>query len=54
MPVERCFKDGKPGYRYGKKGVCYVYELGNKQSHDQAKAKAEKQGQAIKASGYKE
>jgi len=46
MPVQRCIKDGKEGWKWGKSGKCYIGEG--------AKAKAAKQGAAIKASGYKE
>lgn len=42
MPVQRCKKNGKSGYKYGESGTCYT---GN-----DAKAKAAKQGRAIKAS----
>ena len=44
MPVERCMSDGKLGWRWGDSGVCYT---GN-----DAKDKAEEQGQAAYASGY--
>jgi len=46
MPVQRCTKDGKLGWRWGKSGKCYT--------GSDAKAKASKQGRAIKASGFQE
>lgn len=49
MPVQRCVKDGKPGYRWGKEGKCYHYISGNKQSRERAKQNALKQGQATKS-----
>ena len=49
MPVERCSLNGKPGYRWGKKGKCYTYTSGDEQSKERAKAAAEKQGMAIHA-----
>lgn len=49
MPVERCRRDGKPGYRWGQEGKCYVYTPGNEASRKRAKEKAREQGQAIKA-----
>lgn len=49
MPVERCQKDGKPGFRWGKEGECYTYTPGNEQSWLAARRKALKQGRAIKA-----
>ena len=50
MPVERCQRDGKPGFRWGEKGFCYTYERNNDESRDRAFEKARKQGQAIKVS----
>lgn len=47
MPVERCTIKGKPGYRYGKTGTCYLYTSGNKASRERAKAQARAQGLAI-------
>ena len=41
MPVMRCTKEGKSGWKWGKSGHCYI-GLG-------AKAKAAKQGRAIKS-----
>ncbi len=41
MPVERCIKNGKSGWRWGKSGVCYTGRG--------AKNKALKQGRAIHA-----
>jgi len=45
MPVQRCQKNGRRGYKWGQSGKCYVGQG--------AKAKAERQGRAIRASGYK-
>jgi len=50
MPVQRCQKNGKPGYRWGTEGKCYTYTPNNKASRERAKNKAAEQGQAIKAS----
>lgn len=49
MPVQRCQKDGKPGFRYGKSGTCYTYTAGDEDSRNRARAEAEKQGRAIKS-----
>jgi hypothetical protein len=49
MPVQRCRRDGKPGYRWGDEGKCYIYTPGNESSRKQAKQKAAEQGRAIKA-----
>lgn len=45
MPVKRCTKGGKSGWKWGNSGTCYVGKG--------AKAKAEKQGRAAYANGYK-
>lgn len=50
MPVMRCRKNGKPGYKYGETGTCYTYTAKNKRSRESAKNKAKKQGQAIEIS----
>jgi hypothetical protein len=42
MPVMRCIKNGKKGWKYGSSGFCYTGK--------DAKSKAEKQGRAIQAS----
>lgn len=42
MPVKKCTKNGETGWKYGDDGKCYTGKG--------AKAKAEKQGKAIKAS----
>lgn len=45
MPIKKCQKDGKPGYKWGDSGECYV--------GDDAKQKAQKQGVAIELSKQK-
>lgn len=40
MPVQKCQKDGKPGYKCGKQGKCYTYTKGDKKSRDRAKKQA--------------
>ena len=45
MPVQRCQKNGRSGYKWGQSGTCYVGRG--------AKARAERQGRAIRASGYR-
>jgi hypothetical protein len=53
MPVHRS-KDSKgPYYQWGDSGKKYHYTAGDKSSREAAKKKAEKQGQAARASGYK-
>lgn len=47
MPVIRCVKDGKPGWKYGEEGFCYTYTPGNEKSSNEAKRKAYLQGAAI-------
>lgn len=45
MPVMRCLSKGKKGFKWGDSGKCFT--------GPQGKAKAEKQGRAIKASQTK-
>lgn len=49
MPVERCRRDGKPGYRWGEEGKCYIYPPGDEEARKRARQKAAEQGRAIKA-----
>ena len=46
MPVHR----GQNYYQWGEHGKKYYYTPGDKESREEAKAKAELQGRAIKAS----
>jgi hypothetical protein len=50
MPVEQCQLKGKPGYRWGKRGKCYIYEPNNEADRQRARRLAERQGRAIKSS----
>lgn len=53
MPVHRG-KDGEgPYYQWGESGKKYRYKTGDKGSRHQAKSKAVKQAQAVRASGYR-
>ncbi len=45
MPVQRCQKNGRKGWKFGSSGTCYVGQG--------AKSKAKRQGRAIRASGYR-
>jgi len=54
MPVEIGYDKDGPFYRWGKSGRRYHYTPGNKASRKRAKAKAEQQGKAIRASGWRE
>ena len=47
IPVQPCKDKGKPGYKWGKSGKCYVYTSGDEASRKRARAKAVKQGKAI-------
>ena len=47
MPVKACQEDGKPGFKYGDAGKCYIYTPGNAASKNAAYNKAAKQGRAI-------
>lgn len=49
MPVKNCRSKNKPGYKWGDSGTCYTYTPGDEKGKKAAKAKARKQGAAIKA-----
>lgn len=49
MPVVKCTKDDKPGWKWGSGGFCYTYTAGSKRSSGKAKQKAYLQGVAIEA-----
>lgn len=46
MPIMRCQKNGKSGFKYGESGACYT--------GPGAREKAKKQGQAIEISKHKQ
>jgi hypothetical protein len=53
MPVHRG-KDAKgPFYQWGQSGKKYHYSPGDKEGREGAKKKAERQGRAARAAGYK-
>jgi hypothetical protein len=53
MPVRRG-KDSKgPYFKWGQSGKKYHYTSGNKASMRRARAKAARQGRAVRASGYR-
>ena len=49
MPVQRCRKNNKPGWRWGSSGACYTYKAGDEEGRKKAKRKAILQGIAIEA-----
>ena len=49
MPVQRCEREGKPGYQWGDSGKCYTYTPNDEDSRKRAKDKAKEQGRAIEA-----
>ena len=53
MPVHRGKDSDGSYYQWGDSGKKYHYEAGDKNSRERAKDKAEKQGRAARASGYK-
>ncbi len=38
MPLQRCQVNGKPGWKYGKHGACYIGKSGKKRAIRQMKA----------------
>lgn len=53
MPVRRGEDSKGPYYQWGESGKKYRYTAGDKSSRERAKRKAERQGRAIRASGYR-
>jgi len=47
MPVQKCQREGKPGYKWGEEGKCYIYTPNNEEEREQAKQKAINQGIAM-------
>lgn len=54
MPIQSCSDDGKPGFKWGDSGKCYIYTPGNEASMKEARKKAQAQGVAARMSGYME
>jgi hypothetical protein len=44
MPVNPCSENGKPGFKWGDSGKCYIYTRGDVESMGEAKRKATVQG----------
>jgi hypothetical protein len=53
MPVHRGKDSDGPYYQWGNSGKKYHYKTNDKKSRNTAKDKANKQGQAAHAGGYK-
>lgn len=47
MPLNQCESDGKPGWKWGDSGKCFVYTAGNEASSNAAKKKALGQASAM-------
>lgn len=54
MPVQRVTVGNKVGYRWGNSGKVYYYSPSNEESRKRAKEKAERQGRAVRSTGWKE
>lgn len=44
MPVRKCSKGGKPGYRWGQAGECFTYNRNSDTEEAAAMARAEAEG----------
>jgi len=44
MPIKSCQLDGKPGWKWGDSGKCYIYQPDSEASSKSAKRKAIRQG----------
>ena len=53
MPATRGKDKDGPFYRWGDSGAKYHYASGDKASRERAKEKAERQGRAARAHGYR-
>lgn len=47
MPINDCSSNGKPGYKWGDSGKCYIYTPGDEQSRKDARRKVLNQALAI-------
>jgi microcompartment protein CcmL/EutN len=47
MPIRRCEETGKPGFKWGEQGKCYVYTSGDAASIRAAKEKCLQQAVAM-------
>ena len=47
MPVNKCSENGKPGFKWGDSGACYIYTPGNEESIKDARKKVLAQALAI-------
>ena len=54
MPVRNCSENGKPGYKWGDTGKCYVYTSNDPKSRERALTQARAQGLAARLNGYEE
>lgn len=54
MPVMRCMKDSRPGWKWGENGTCYTYDAGNDDASDRAERQAERQGRAVESSKHRD
>jgi len=52
MPTQRGQDSKGPYYQWGS-GKKYYYEAGNEESRKRAKEKADRQGRAVRSSGYR-
>jgi len=50
MPLQRCQKNGRPAFRWGKTGKCYAYRESDPASRRAARERALRQARAIEAS----
>jgi len=53
LPIKKCQKGGKPGYKWGDSGVCITYNTNDEASRKRARLKVLEIARAIFASGGK-
>ena len=47
MPIQRCEENARPGFKWGGRGKCFTYRLGDSEGRRKARVKAEAQGRAV-------
>jgi hypothetical protein len=52
MPIQVCYVNGKPGFKWGPDGKCYTYPKDSDAAKKKARNRARKQGVAAIISGF--
>lgn len=52
MPLQPCEVNGKSGWRWGRKGKCFIYNPNDERSEKRAKSRAKAEASKPKTYGY--